>query len=158
MNRGFILSALNESDIYWLQTTGKTEQIPAGQILIQEGNPVNTFYIVLLGTLTVSLSAPTAREIARLGSGQVLGEMSLIDDRPSAATVRALEHSLVLAIPHHQLALKLEQDEGFSSRFYRAIAMFLSSRLRSTFVQFGYGEDHKLTSDPLDKTTKTSDE
>lgn len=144
MNRGFILSALQESDIYWLQTTGKTEQVPAGKVLIEEGAPVNTFYIILLGTLTVYLSSADDREIAQLGSGQVLGEMSLVDDRPSAATVRALEHSLLLSIPHHLLALKLEQDEGFAGRFYRAIAIFLSSRLRSTFVQFGYGEEHKL--------------
>ncbi len=144
MDRGFILGALLDSDIFWLQTTGKTEQIPAGKVLIEEGQSVNTFYIVLLGTLTVSLSSADNREIARLGSGEVLGEMSLVDDRPSAATVRAAEHSIVLAIPHHQLARKLDQDEGFASRFYRAIAIFLSSRLRSTFVQFGYGEEQKL--------------
>ncbi len=144
MDRGFILGALLDSDIFWLQTTGKTEQIPAGKVLIEEGQFVNTFYIVLLGTLTVYLSSADNREIARLGSGEVLGEMSLVDDRPSAATVRAAEQSIVLAISHHQLARKLDQDEGFASRFYRAIAIFLSSRLRSTFVQFGYGEEQKL--------------
>lgn len=137
-NRGFILSALEEADIYWLQTAGTTDEVPAGTVLIAEGSPVHTFYILLVGTLTVSLEAMDGREIARLGSGEVLGEMSFIDDRPSAATVRAAEPSLVLAIPQRRLALKLEQDEKFASRFYRAIARFLSGRLRSTFVQFGY--------------------
>ena len=148
MNRGFILSAFQESDIYWLQTTGKTEEVPAGKVLIEEGSPVDTFYIILVGNLTVSLASINDREIARLGSGQVLGEMSLVDDRPSAATVRALENSLVLSISHRKLALKLEQDDGFASRFYRAIALFLSSRLRSKFGQFGYGEDHKSEPPP----------
>lgn len=145
MEKSFILGALNESDIYWLQTNGKTEQIPAGNVLIAEGSPVNTFYIILLGLLSVSLDSQEGREIARLGSGQVLGEMSFVDDRPSAATVRAIEHSLVLTISQRHLALKLEQDDGFAARFYRAIAMFLSSRLRSTVVQFGYSEESLTT-------------
>jgi CRP/FNR family transcriptional regulator, cyclic AMP receptor protein len=139
-HKGFILSALLEKDIYWFQSHGKMEDIPAGKVLIQEGQPLDTFYIVLIGSLTVSLTNNGQREIAHLGSGQVLGEMSFVDARPSAATVQAAEESIVLAIPHSVLEEKLEQDEGFAARFYRAIAMFLSSRLRSTFIQFGYSE------------------
>lgn len=137
MRKGpFILGTLRDSDVYWMQTVGKTEQVPAGTVLIQEGTPLDTFYIILLGTLSISVAAQDHREIARLGIGEILGEMSFVDARPSAATVTTLENSLLLAIPQRQLAIKLEQDEGFASRFYRAIAMFLSSRLRSTVVQF----------------------
>jgi CRP-like cAMP-binding protein len=141
MEKGFILSALNEDDIFWFQTFGKMENIPAGHVLIQEGNVLEGFYIILVGDLAVLLSSQGDRQIAQLGSGQVLGEMSLVDSRPSAATVKALEASIVLSVSQRMLADKLQQDEGFASRFYRAVAMFLSSRLRSTFVQFGYSDD-----------------
>lgn len=144
MEKGFILSCLSEEDIYWFQTVGKMENISAGHVLIQEGSPLDMFYIVLVGHLAVFLTSQHDRRIADLGSGQVLGEMSLIDSRPSAATVTALEDSIVLAIPQKSLAEKLEQDGGFSARFHRAIAMFLSSRLRSTFVQFGYAEEPEV--------------
>ncbi|MBW4520011.1 MAG: cyclic nucleotide-binding domain-containing protein [Scytolyngbya sp. HA4215-MV1] len=141
MEKGFILSALNEDDIFWFQTFGRMQNISEGHVLIQEGNLLDTFYIVLVGALEVLLSSQSDRQIAQLGSGQVLGEMSLVDSRPSAATVRALEDSIVLSVPQRMLSEKLQQDEGFAARFYRAVAMFLSSRLRSTFVQFGYSEE-----------------
>lgn len=132
----FILGTLRDSDVYWMQTAGKTEQVPGGTVLIQEGTPLDTFYIVLLGTLSISRVANDGREIARLGIGEILGEMSFVDARPSAATVTTIEDSMLLAISQQKLAIKLEQDDGFAARFYRAIAMFLSSRLRSTVVQF----------------------
>jgi len=68
-------------------------------------------------------------------------EMSFVDARPSAATVTAVAPSLLLSIPHEQLAIKLEGDEGFAARFYRAIAMFLSSRLRTAVVQFDSADE-----------------
>lgn len=160
MRKGpFILGTLRDTDVYWMQTIGKTEQIPAGTVIIAEGTPLNTFYIVLLGTLSVSVAAQDHREIARLGIGEVLGEMSFVDARLSAAQVTTLENSLLLSIPHQKLALKLEEDEGFASRFYRAIAMFLSSRLRSAVVQFDSSDsalsDSALES-PLNNSPATS--
>ncbi len=137
MRKGsFILGTLRDSDVLWMQSTGKTEQVPPGTVIIHEGTIFNSLYIVLVGTLSVSISAQGGKEIARLGIGEILGEMSFVDSRPSAATVTTLDESLLLSIPHHKLAVKLEEDEGFASRFYRAIAMFLSSRLRTTVIQF----------------------
>ncbi len=140
MRKGpFILGTLHEQDVFWMQTTGKTEHIPAGSVLIPEGVPLDTFYIVLVGMLSVSIAAKQNEEVARLGIGEVLGEMSFVDSRPSAATVTAVENSLVLSVSHEKLAEKLEQDEGFASRFYKALAIFLCTRMRSTVVQFDYG-------------------
>jgi len=129
-----ILGELNDRDIDWLVEVGRREQVPAGRVLIYEGRPVDTLYILLDGTLIVSISA-VERQIARLSSGEVVGEMSFIDSRPPSATVQTLEACLVLAVPQSQLAEKLQHDEGFASRFYRALAMLLSQRLRGTVKQ-----------------------
>jgi CRP-like cAMP-binding protein len=149
MRKGpFILATLRDTDVYWMQTCGKTQQISAGTVLIEEGTSLDTFYIVLVGLLSVSITAKGNQEVARLGIGEILGEMSFVDARPSAAKVTALQDSLVLSIPHQRLAEKLEQDDGFAARFYRAIATFLSSRLRSTVVQFDCDEDESLVAPP----------
>jgi CRP-like cAMP-binding protein len=58
--------------------------------------------------------------------------MSFVDGQPPSATVTALETSIVLSISCQQLRHKLQQDIWFASRFYRAMAILLSSRLRST--------------------------
>jgi hypothetical protein len=42
---------------------------------------------------------------------------------------------------------KLKKDEGFASRFYRAIAIFLSTRLRGTVRYLGYAKGQFVNED-----------
>jgi CRP/FNR family cyclic AMP-dependent transcriptional regulator len=142
----YILGELSERDLEWIIATGRREEVTAGTILIQEGVPTDALYIVLDGMLTVSMAALGGREITTIGCGEVLGEMSFVDDRPPAATVKALENSLVLSIPRQPLAEKLQQDVLFALRFYRAITKFLSTRLRGAVNWFS--EDKEARSNP----------
>lgn len=137
----FILGELDDDDIDWLLEIGSRDKILAGTVLIREGQPINAIYILLEGTLSVSTLALDGRELACLSSGEVVGEMSFIDTRLPSATVTAKENSVVLCIPRSELATKLRQDIGFASRFYRALAVFLSNRLRLTVNQLGYNGD-----------------
>jgi hypothetical protein len=78
-----------------------------------------------------------------------------VDSRPPSASVQATEQSVVLAIPRIVLENKLNNDVHFAARFYRALAVFLSSRLRSTVGQLGYGRidaelDDEVEPDTLD--------
>ena len=143
----YILGELDDDDIDWLLEIGGRRTIPAGTVLIDEGRAIDALYILLEGELSVSTAAIGDHEIACLSSGEVVGEMSFVDTRPPSATVTAKSNALVLAIPRNQLALKLRQDVGFASRFYRALAMFLSNRLRMTVNQLGYGAEAGGTAD-----------
>lgn len=137
----FILGELSDDDLDWLIANATQEEIRAGTVLIQEGAPIDALYIVISGTLIVSVEAIGGKTVAKLSSGEVVGEMSFVDERPPSATVKAAEHSLVLSIPRQKLADKLQQDVGFASRFYRALAIFLSDRLRGTVSRLGYGQE-----------------
>lgn len=137
----FILGELDDDDIDWILETAKREEISPGTVLIHEGEPIDTLYILLEGNLSVSTAATGSQEIAHLSSGEVVGEMSFIDTRPPSATVTARQRSLVLSIPRTLLATKLRQDVSFASRFYRALAVLLSHRLRATVGQLGYGTE-----------------
>lgn len=137
----FILGELSDDDVDWLIDNSSHETIAAGTVLIQEGQAIDTLYILLDGALTVSVEALGGQEVALLTSGEVVGEMSFVDDRPPSATVKAIEDSLVLSIPRQALSTKLHQDVGFASRFYRALAIFLSDRLRGTVSRLGYGKE-----------------
>ncbi|HEY9651275.1 MAG TPA: cyclic nucleotide-binding domain-containing protein [Coleofasciculaceae cyanobacterium] len=146
----FLLGELDDDDIDWMISTGRREEITAGTVLIQEGQTIDTLHILLEGTLSVSVAALEGKTIARLTSGAVVGEMSFADARPPSATVQAVEDSLVLSIPRLDLVEKLEKDEGFASRFYRAIAIFLSTRLRGTVRYLGYAKGQLLHEDNTD--------
>src|SRR3954467_2454319 len=135
----FFLGVLNDSDLDWLIAQGNRTDIAAGSILIHQGQPIEFMFIILDGLFAVSTSAAPGKDIARLKSGEVLGELSFLDSRPPSASVRAIEKSSVLAISKVRLMDKLEADVAFASRFYRALGVFLSDRLRSTIGLLGYG-------------------
>ncbi|NJP10076.1 MAG: cyclic nucleotide-binding domain-containing protein [Leptolyngbyaceae cyanobacterium RU_5_1] len=131
----FLLGELDDDDIDWMVATGSRQEILAETVLIQEGDPTDYLYVLLEGVLSVSTAATQGREIAELSSGDVIGEMSFVDTRPPSATVIAKQNSLVLAISREHLGTKLRLDGAFAARFYRALAISLSNRLRFTVGQ-----------------------
>ncbi|MGB8690616.1 MAG: cyclic nucleotide-binding domain-containing protein [Microcoleus sp.] len=146
-----ILGELSDRDIDWMLANGKRTKVQAGTILITEGQPLDAMYIVLDGTLSVSVSSLGDKEIGKIICGEVLGEMSFVDGRLPSATVTAIEECLILSIPRRLLTEKLEQDVLFSLRFYRAITKFLSYRLRGTIKRFGEKGDYLIYEDPDDE-------
>lgn len=171
----FVLGQLHDSDIDWMIATGTSQKITANTVLIREGGPVDALYILLDGTMTVSVSedernpltrafaalegeGTTSREIARLSKGEIVGETAFIDTRLPFATVSATENSFVLSIPRQRLAAKLQQDIGFASRFYRVIATLLANRLQEMFSRLGYGRRIYSKGQSLDENVEYEDE
>jgi CRP/FNR family transcriptional regulator, cyclic AMP receptor protein len=136
----FMLGELSDHDLDWLLYVGRKEQLAAGTTLIQEGFPIDTLYIVLNGVLSVTIDK-LGKEIARLDSGEIVGEISFLDTRPPLATVRAVTDTLVFSIPRHQLLKKMAEDPEFAAHFYRSIALFMADRMRSTVALLGYEAD-----------------
>lgn len=136
-----ILSELNNDDLNWTIEVGNKKKILPGEKLIYEDQQINAFYIVLSGTLSVTIEALNDKELARLSSGEVVGEISFVDTQLPLATVKAIEESVVLEIPRLPLNAKLEKDMGFAARFYRGISRCLSDRMRGTVLRLGYEVD-----------------
>jgi CRP-like cAMP-binding protein len=91
---------------------------------------VEDLFLVLRGAFQVR-DERTGRELARLSSGEVVGEMSFVDANPPSATVTAVQPGVVLALPRELLQRRLDADSRFAARFYHALATFLSDRLRA---------------------------
>jgi hypothetical protein len=76
-----------------------------------------------------------------------------VDARPPSATVKALEESTVFALSKAVLNRKLAADSGFAARFYRALAIYLSTTVRERHQDLGPGgesDDHEDDVDELD--------
>ena len=137
----FLFGQLNDDDVEWMLTTGGKRFVPAGGVLIQQGVPVDAVFILLEGTLGVWLKSRRGpeRELARLSAGEIVGEMSFVDARPPSATVKAVEDSTVFALSKAILNRKLAADSGFAARFYRALAIYLSTTVRERHRDLGTG-------------------
>ncbi|HZP79399.1 MAG TPA: cyclic nucleotide-binding domain-containing protein [Pseudolabrys sp.] len=144
----YILSRLNDEDVDWMATTGKRTRHAAGDVLIQQGGTISSLMFVLDGKVSVEVEG--VGQVASLGSGEMLGEMSLVDESPPSATVVVVEPTQVLHIDRAALNVKLAQEPAFAARLYRAIAMFLSVRMRSTVQRLGYGKATVENEDEID--------
>jgi len=146
----YTLTRLNDEDVDWLASVGQRQRLDVGSVLIRQGRPIEALIFVLDGQVSVTVDG--LGEIARLGSGEILGEMSLVDESPPSATVTVVQPTQILAIDNQLLVARLDGDAAFAARLYRAIAMFLSIRMRSTVRRFGYGKAPVSTEEELDLT------
>jgi CRP-like cAMP-binding protein len=145
----YIFGLLTDADVEWIARTGVRRRVREGEVLIQEGRPVESVIFLLQGEFLVTAQA--AGEVARLGVGEIVGEMSFVDSSPPSATVTAVGECLALFLDKEIVARKLEADVAFGCRFYRALAIFLADRLRGTVRRMGYGAVQDLDTQTLAK-------
>jgi len=149
----FLFGQLNDDDIEWMLRAGRKRTLREGEILIEQGVPVEDLYILLEGRLAVWLKPRRGpdKEIAKLNAGEIVGEMSFVDARPPSATVKGVEDSTVFGISKAVLSAKLQADFGFAARFYRALAIYLSTTVRERHRALGYGSDSDLEEMEVDE-------
>jgi CRP/FNR family transcriptional regulator, cyclic AMP receptor protein len=145
-----LMGALNDQDVAWLTAHGETRFVPEETVVIRQGHPIEAVLILLEGKLSVRLAGD--REVATLYPGEVLGEISFVDARPPSASVVAVQPSHLFAVSAAVLTNKLERDDGFAGRFYRALAIFLADRLRTTTANLGYGKEVEVDADQIDES------
>ena len=133
----FVFGLLTDAEVAWMAQAGVQRPIRGGEILVEEGRPADSVIFLLQGECVVTERA--AGEIARLGVGEVVGEISFLDAAPPSATVTAVGDGLALFLDKETLARRLEADIAFGCRFYRALAIFLAHRMRQTMRRMGDG-------------------
>src|SRR6266481_3556900 len=69
----------------------QTVKFNAGDTILSEGEAGSTAFLIQAGSVEVSIGAgDNAKSVGTLGTGNVFGEMSLIDPGPRSATVKAV--------------------------------------------------------------------
>jgi CRP-like cAMP-binding protein len=69
-----------------------------GTVIIREGDAGQGLFVMLLGEVEILQKDPSGRDktVAKLGAGEVFGEMSLLGDKPTTATVRTLSRTTIM--------------------------------------------------------------
>ncbi|MES2497188.1 MAG: cyclic nucleotide-binding domain-containing protein [Pseudomonadota bacterium] len=129
-NARYIAAGLSDADMLWLLSMGKLRVLRPGDVLVAAGKPVNDLFFVIDGLLAVRLDDGT--RIAELHRGDVVGEMSFVERHSPLVSVVAVDATEMLAIPRKLILERFAQEPVFAARFYRALAVFLSERLRET--------------------------
>ena len=87
-----------------------------GEALVEQGQKSNALFILLTGRARVVTSDSRGREVilATLAQGDYLGEMSIIDNEPHSATVRAEVATDVLMLGREEFARCLTENASMS--------------------------------------------
>jgi CRP/FNR family cyclic AMP-dependent transcriptional regulator len=87
-----------------------------GEVLVEQGQKSDALYILLTGRARVMTSDSRGREVilATLSQGDYLGEMSIIDNEPHSATVRAEVQTDVLTLGRAEFARCLTENASMS--------------------------------------------
>ncbi|MDB9744248.1 cyclic nucleotide-binding domain-containing protein [Fibrobacterales bacterium] len=105
------------------------EQWSTGETLCTQGDPGNTLFILLEGSIAVETSKDGIHEkITELEAGSIIGEMSLLDNSPRSATLRATQDTTayVISAPIFQSIISKLPE------WFKAFLHVLSSRIRET--------------------------
>ena len=92
-----IFSSLDKAALADLSRAARTSLYAAGEIVVRQGEPGSSMFVVIRGEVAVTLEA-SSQEVARMGRGGFFGEMSLLTGSPRAATVRAVTDAELLEV------------------------------------------------------------
>lgn len=109
-----------------------TEHVPAGRPVITEGDEGSRFYIIVRGQVAVTASQDetTAVQIATLEDGDYFGEISLLANIPTTATVTTITPSIFITLQREQLNKLVQQYAGLGAQMREA----LEHRLAQTYA------------------------
>ena len=96
-----------------------TITVPAGKVVLIEGQTAHEFFVVVEGTIRVERSGKT---LARLGPGDFVGEIALIDGGPRNATVIADTDATLLVLAHREFHALMQQFPSIQLTVLQALA------------------------------------
>ena len=131
-----ILGDFSDEDIAWLINVGIKKTVQPNEFLIAANVQLSAIYFVLSGRFHIEL--PNGKLIAKIKSGEILGEMSFIEEETPIVNVMATDESGVISIAHEFLIDRFKECPSFEGRFYKAMSLFLSSRLRKVASQLSH--------------------
>ncbi len=124
-----LFGELPETDLEVIVNQSHDRDLRRGDIIFREEDPPDEIYIVLSGRIAIVNKSIDGREsmVALMESGDLFGEMGLFVGKGRSAQARALEDSVVTAIPYEPVRSLYESNPIF---LWQVIEM-LAGRLRN---------------------------
>jgi CRP/FNR family cyclic AMP-dependent transcriptional regulator len=134
-----LFDGLTDADLKMVAALCKVRKYRAGDLLTEQGKNGRELYIISDGLVEVIVHEPTSdRVILNLGTGQLIGEMSLVDQGPRSATVKAVhDPTIVQVIRYKDFESLCKQDTNIGYRVMQNLAADLSFKLRHSNLSEG---------------------
>ena len=128
---------LKQKDIFWamakdfvkeIMGISVTESHKQGELLFREGDPANTFYVLLKGRVKLSLGETGQIVYIVSNAGEAFGWSSLIGREVFSASAECMAPTKLLKFDKQKLQKILEKDPANSHILYKRLAEILGIR------------------------------
>ena len=122
-----LFSMLTESQAISVADAVVKRRFKRGEVIVEQGKKSNALFILLNGRARVVTADSRGREVilATLQPGDHIGEMSLIDNEPHSATVRAEVQTDVLMLGRIEFARCLPENTSMAYAVMRGLVQRL---------------------------------
>ena len=127
---------LSDNDIMSISKYCTSKVIEPGQILFNEGDPADKFYIIMSGEVEVwkAFNTDDKDMLAIHGAGKLFGEMALIDNLPRSATVKTKTHTRLLQIGEHDFQNMIRENSSVAFSIVRSLSSMVR-KSNETFLE-----------------------
>jgi tetratricopeptide (TPR) repeat protein len=125
-----LFSELTAEEMTGVITRLKHHDFPAGSVLVREGDPGESLFVLSQGRVKVTTKGPKGAtiELAELKEGDFFGEVSLLTGKPRTATITSVEDTEVLELTRSDLA----ELQARHPRVRLVVKEFYERRVEST--------------------------
>jgi CRP-like cAMP-binding protein len=125
-----VFSSCTPDEIAAIAGVAQESTFQPGQIIVTQGTPGQAFYLVLTGRVEILRDGVS---LGTFGPGDFFGEMSLLDQAPRSATIRAVEATRCLMLAGWDFRALLETHPSIAIKLLEV----LSRRLRVADERLG---------------------
>lgn len=137
-------------------------QLSSGQVLFKEGDPGKAMWVLGRGTeVSISSTAGGQRKnvvVAYAKSGEVIGEMALVDDGARSGTATVTQEGLAHEIDAMEFHALRDAFQPAAFKVLRQICIDLCKRLRATSERVVPSSQNALPKAPLPASSKATAE
>ncbi|OQX52546.1 MAG: hypothetical protein B5M53_08210 [Candidatus Cloacimonas sp. 4484_209] len=134
LKRIYLFKKLTDEELKHILNIATAKSFKKDEIIFNEGDKGDAFYVVLKGSIRISTFVPNVGEeaLAILKKGNYFGEMALIDNAPRSASAIANEDTILLKITDANFRNLLVSDHNIAYKLLWELVKTLSKRLRET--------------------------
>ena len=127
-----LFEGLTEHELRRVAAICREAKYPKGQVVTSQGEEGDEMFIVRDGLVevTVGEAGEGPRTVVNLGTGQVVGEMALVDRGPRSATVGCVTDVTLNVIERDAFEKLCQSNAQIGMVVYRNLAADLSFKLR----------------------------
>ena len=130
------LAHFNDAQIARFGEAVTERTVAAGEPVFREGDASREAFLINRGTVEIRRSTPYGEyDLARLGDGEMFGELSFVDSLPRSGDAVAVDAVHLLAFEPDRIASLAEEDKPFEVAVHWSLWKSLSSKLRTTNEQ-----------------------